>query len=1264
MKPRSLSLLTFAATAFLSYTASTHAATHTYSDVTSNTAGSPTQWSTAALWSTTPAVSDATTTLTFGASAGTVLPAGTTHFTNNDIASPPFKLNRLNFNYVGPASGPAPTFTIQGNQLELINNAATTPILSIIPLNLNSTAAVPALSINNDLLLTNNLTVNGIANLTLGGTITGTGTITKVFGGTLHITGNLNTSSLTTFNQGGLTLSGTNTGTGGFAIGGGTLKLDYSTHNTSKLADGVLLNLNGGTIDLSGGSHTEAVLSTTLNTGQSVIRRTSGSSVLAMGAITNSGGSVNYETDNLATTTNTGMIGVRHTVGGTQYAKNDGAGNIVAASSGDYTAWVNDGDMTAASYYSLDGSGTSVTAGTNSKGLKITTTGAGQSLAVASDATLTVGSFLFAGAHDYTISTAGTGSLVSLATINYGTSGATLSLGALGGNLNHFGTGKARLTAPATTNSTLNINGGSVEITNNLQIGTNTGVVTIGLNNGTLIANTTGGNIDLNNGDLALSRSISLNGVGGTIQVLGSGTLKLSGGLSGIGALRKTGPGTLFVDVSANTGFQNYSGGCSILEGTLLVPTFGNQGGNGGFGTLNATLLNGGTLKFIGTGATPSNRAFTIGPNSGTIDASGTGVAPNGVMTFSGAMQYTGSGARSITLRGTSVEANTASGVIGNAGNDIVSLNKLDAGQWVISGNNSFSGNTTVSGGTLSLGNVNAVKNSTLDTGAFDAGKQVNFTSGTATTYNLGGLQGADDLSAGIHSLSIGANNASTSFTGIIGGVALTKVGTGTLTLSGANTYTGATSISAGALTINSIANSGIDSAIGNAAAPGTLLNIGATTNTGTLNYTGPAATTDRKLAFPGTTGGATLNASGSGPVQFTDTGNITSGAGSKTLTLTGSNTGDNQIAGTIVDNNTGTGLITSVVKTGAGTWLLSAASPYTGGAVIHQGTLAISSMANLGGFSGVGTLSPTLNGGTLQYRGAGDTGNRTIHLGASGGTLDASGTGALVVSGGAFSGVSVSYPDTGARTLTLTGTNTDLNALSGSIGDTGAGAVSVNKTGPGTWLISGNNSYTGDTTVSGGTLGVTGNSIADTNKLVISGGKVDVTGNEIVDTLFFGATQKSPGVYGSTLSSAPLANQDDTRFSGTGTVTVNSGPAGGFATWITGTFANGTVPSGQQGPNADPDKDGISNLLEYAVAGLDPTVANGTIGTLSGKTLTVSKRQPLASDITYSIEQSATLALGSWVTVTPTLNDSTTISYTLPNGPTKDFMRLKITQP
>ena len=122
-------------------------------------------------------------------------------------------------------------------------------------------------------------------------------------------------------------------------------------------------------------------------------------------------------------------------------------------------------------------------------------------------------------------------------------------------------------------------------------------------------------------------------------------------------------------------------------------------------------------------------------------------------------------------------------------------------------------------------------------------------------------------------------------------------------------------------------------------------------------------------------------------------------------------------------------------------------------------------------------------------------------------------------------------------------------------------------------------------------------------------------------------------------------------------------GTVPGFSTWITGSFANGTVAN--QGPDDDDDGDGISNLLEYALAGEDPTVPNPSIGVFTGNSLSFTKRGD-ASGLTYAIKESADLGVSDpWTEVAggSYVNDAATISYTFtPGTPAKNFLRLEVT--
>ena len=126
-------------------------------------------------------------------------------------------------------------------------------------------------------------------------------------------------------------------------------------------------------------------------------------------------------------------------------------------------------------------------------------------------------------------------------------------------------------------------------------------------------------------------------------------------------------------------------------------------------------------------------------------------------------------------------------------------------GTLLITGSISGEGPLTISGGTLALGNPLALQNSTVDISSSGA-----FSFGSLTSAAFGGLAGAGPLSlvnssSGAVPLSVGNDNASTTYSGLLtGGSSLTKVGSGTLTLTGTNTYSGVTIINGGAIVVTS----------------------------------------------------------------------------------------------------------------------------------------------------------------------------------------------------------------------------------------------------------------------------------------------------------------------------------------------------------------------------------------------------------------------------------------------------------------------------
>ena len=149
-----------------------------------------------------------------------------------------------------------------------------------------------------------------------------------------------------------------------------------------------------------------------------------------------------------------------------------------------------------------------------------------------------------------------------------------------------------------------------------------------------------------------------------------------------------------------------------------------------------------------------------------------------------------------MTVGGNS-SSTTYSGVLSGGG----SLTKNGAGMLTLSGANTFAGLTQITAGTLQWPTENALQNSTLDYNSY--GGSLSF--GSLANATFGGLQGNQALAltrtGGNVALTVGGNNSSTAYSGVLsGGGTLTKTGTGTLVLSGANTYSGGTTISQGTL--------------------------------------------------------------------------------------------------------------------------------------------------------------------------------------------------------------------------------------------------------------------------------------------------------------------------------------------------------------------------------------------------------------------------------------------------------------------------------
>jgi fibronectin-binding autotransporter adhesin len=400
--------------------------------------------------------------------------------------------------------------------------------------------------------------------------------------------------------------------------------------------------------------------------------------------------------------------------------------------------------------------------------------------------------------------------------------------------------------------------------------------------------------------------------------------------------------------------FNGFDGGQSSIINNDL------SGWQAGSNADSATITNNGIMRFWDTSTGGNARII----NNGILDLT----TLNAGMTV-GSVEGSGSielGSKSLTM-GSNGLSTEVSGVLSGSGGSVV---KVGTGTLTLSETNTYTAGTTISGGTLRIRNDNNLGYST-GTLTFSNGAAlqtgVSITSGRAVTLNAGGG-------------TIDTDGSNSTLSGNIGGIgALKKVGVGTLTLSGVNTFAGGTDIEGG------------------------ILRAG---DSNTLPTSHTVTLTD--------TAGAALDLNGFGQ----SIGSLSGGGGSGGSVLLGGgtlSTGSDGTSTTYAGVISGTG--GSLVKTGTGTFTLSGVNTYTGNTTINGGTLSISNDNNLGGPTATVLLS---NNAVLQT-GASITSARSIALDFGGGTVDTNGFNSTLfgnISGGA------PLTKTGAGTLTITGSN------------------------------------------------------------------------------------------------------------------------------------------------------------------------------------------------------------------------------------------------
>ncbi|CAN7423228.1 autotransporter-associated beta strand repeat-containing protein [Caulobacter sp. LjRoot300] len=600
-------------------------------------------------------------------------------------------------------------------------------------------------------------------------------------------------------------------------------------------------------------------------------------------------------------------------------------------------------------------------------------------------------------------------------------------------------------------------------------------------------------------GTIATDRGFSLLSGAGYVQVNNAATeLTFSGVVTGPGTLVKRGAGILTL-----TGANNYTGPTQV-EGGILRAGSATAFGTGANRALSMFNVAGAAADFNNfnmsmgylTGGGPAGGNILLG--SGTLTLTN----PGGSATFRGAISGTGS----IVLNSTLTQQldtcnNSYSGSTTITGGGVLVVSCLVNGgvNSAIGSSSAAASNLTLNNGTLAyvgsggstnreftMGGNAQLDSSGTGTIAFTSTAAITQAGTGNRTFTLGGANTGDNLFSGQIDNPAGG-----------GATSLAKVDGGAWRLSNPNsTYTGATTISGGVLSVDHLNNGGLASSIGASGAGAANLIIG---TGGTLRYTGVGDTTDRQFQLGAST--TFIESSGTGAVNFTNNAAITyTGSGVRVFALGGTNTGDN-VMGASIGNQSAVN-ITSLAKNDAGKWILTGTNTYTGVTNVNAGTLivgnggAVGSIAsgtvnNAGVFgfnrSNSYTYAGVIQGiGSLRQLGAG----ATVLTGAStytGGTTISAGT-LQLGNGGSDGSIVGNVVNNG----TLAFNRSDAYIFGGTI----SGAGRVTQIGAGTTVLTGTNSFTGGASITAGTLQVSSdaNLGAASGGLTFNGGTLNTT--------------------------------------------------------------------------------------------------------------------------------------------------------------------------
>ena len=778
------------------------------------------------------------------------------------------------------------------------------------------------------------------------------------------------------------------------------------------------------------------------------------------------------------------------------------------------------------------------------------------------------------------------------------------------GSVSLNGTGTVILTGANTYAGTTKINSGTLQIgdgTTNGQLGT--GLVTVG-SNSTL------------NFNLATSATFSsgfdYSASGAVIANLSSTAMvTLSGGVNaglnsvslmngGIGGITISGPAT-----PAAPGAGVFVKGNITFSGDLLNTLVISSVGSG----TTITFASNATPWFVGSSTTAN--APNIIVNSGVTVSENTGQGASNLyynnISGSGTLNLaSSSGSGSAYVLGNASISNlgmSGTGLyIGNAGagGQLTSANVTTSGglyfnsssALTFAGNYGGTGGLTVQGGSLTLTGTNTYSgNTTISTGGLTL----------ASTGVLGGgvYSGNISIASGL-SLQY-TSSSSQKLSGVISGAgSISQSGSaGTLTLGGNNLYTGGTTVNAGVLQVGSATALGASTSAVSIAS-GAAIDLGGTvmTNTNSLTLRGTgvnsagaitnsAATSSTyagpvSLASAVSIGGSSGNISITGIISGTSSNALTK-VGSNTLTLSAANTylgGTNVNTGTlqlglvnalpssgVVSVNSGgaldlNGLVVTntnaVSLSGTGVSGAGAMTNSSNTAASYAGAVTLTSDASVGGSNGNFTLSGVLTSssnltkvGTNVVILSNASNLLTGNLSISAGTLQLSGSATL--DGSTYSGA---ISNSGTLQISTSANLTLAGVISGS------GAITKDTANSNTLVISNSNAYSGNTTVSNGTVQFANAQALGTSAVTVaSGAMLDLNGYATQNNLTLSGSGNSTGALINSKATAASSSGNitlaaNTSIYGSGDITLSGVVSGGFS--LTNASAINLILTGQ----------------------------------------------------------------------------------------------------